>query len=242
MIAVDKIAKRFGGLAVLGNVSFSVAAGEIVGLIGPNGAGKSTLFNILCGIIRADGGEIAFEGRRIERLQPHRICRLGLTKTSQIVRVFAGMSVLENALVGALLHARTVSQARVEGRAALQRVGLAGSEELLASDLALVDRMRLELARALCTRPRMLLIDELMAGLNASEVGTMLDLLRALRDEGITLIVIEHNMGALMRLCDRVLALDAGSIIAEGTPEAVSRDPRVVESYLGEKFARALNS
>ncbi|TAM58062.1 ABC transporter ATP-binding protein [bacterium] len=242
MITVRGIAKHFGGLTVLRDVNFSVAAGEIVGLIGPNGAGKSTLFNILCGIIRANSGEITFEGRRIEHLQPHRICESGLTKTSQIVRVFAGMSVVENALVGALLHARSVAQARAEGLAALKRVGLSGSEERQASDLALVDRMRLELARALCTRPRLLLVDELMAGLNAAEVSAMLELLQSLRDEGITLIVIEHNMAALMRLCDRVLALDTGSIIAQGTPEGVSRDPRVIESYLGEKFARALNS
>jgi branched-chain amino acid transport system ATP-binding protein len=233
------VAKRFGGLSVLRDVSFGVDEGEIVGLIGPNGAGKSTLFNAICGIVRIDAGSITYAGHELTGLAPHRICRLGLTKTSQTVRVFGGMTALENVTAGALLRHAGVRDAREAARAAIARVGLHGDPDRPCDDLTVVERMRLELARTIATQPRVLLIDELMAGLNTSEVDAMLAIVRGLRDEGTTLVVIEHNMGALMRLCDRIVALDLGAIVADGAPEAVARDPRVVQSYLGEKFAHA---
>ncbi|GAC1534705.1 MAG: ABC transporter ATP-binding protein [Candidatus Velthaea sp.] len=242
ILDVRAVGKSFAGLSVLREVTFSVAEGEIVGLIGPNGAGKSTLFNAICGIVRVDRGEIVYDAHDIVRSTPYNICALGLTKTSQTVRVFGGMTVVENVTAGALLRDRSVAPARRSALAAISRVGLHGDPERSCDALTVVDRMRLELARTIATRPRVLLIDELMAGLNPSEVLEMLAILRGLRDDGMTLVVIEHNMNALMRLCDRIIALDLGAIIANGAPEAVARDPRVVESYLGEKFSHALGS
>lgn len=233
MLQLTRVSKHFGGLAVLREVSFTIERGEIVGLIGPNGAGKSTLFNLICGLARPNTGAISFAGRRIDGLPAHRVCALGLAKTSQLVRIFPGMSVADNALVGALLRTRNIRQARSIAMAALERLGLGHAAHLSASELGLVDRMRLELARALCTEPALLLVDELLAGLGPAEVNMTLELLRRLHSQGLTLAIIEHNLGALMRLCGRVLALDASRLIAEGSPEAVSRDPRVVESYLG---------
>lgn len=241
ILAVEGLKKNFGGLAVLRDVTFCVEEHEIVGLIGPNGAGKSTLFNLIAGLLRPSGGTVTFRERRIDGLRAHRICALGLAKTSQLVKVFGSMTILENALVGALLRSRTVAQAKRVARSALERVGLLADAERTAGDLSLVDRMRLELARALCTGPDVLLIDELMPGLNPPEIEQTLTLLRQLCVDGMTLIVIEHNMGALMRLSDRILALDAGTLVAQGSPEHVSRDPRVITSYLGEKFAHALH-
>ncbi len=241
ILAVDALKKNFGGLSVLRDVTFSVEEHEIVGLIGPNGAGKSTLFNLIAGLLRPSGGTVSFREQRIDGLQAHKICALGLAKTSQLVKVFGSMTILENALVGALLRSKTVAEARRAAQSALERVGLLADAVRTAGDLSLVDRMRLELARALCTGPDVLLIDELMPGLNPPEIEQTLTLLRQLRADGMTLIVIEHNMGALMRLSDRILALDAGTLVAQGSPEQVSRDPRVITSYLGEKFAHALH-
>ncbi|GAC1575227.1 MAG: ABC transporter ATP-binding protein [Candidatus Elarobacter sp.] len=242
ILDVRGVAKRFAGLTVLRDVSFAVAEREIVGLIGPNGAGKSTLFNAICGLVRIDAGSVVYDGHDLTGLAPHRICGLGLTKTSQTVRVFGGMTALENVTAGALLRHPNVRDAREAARAAIARVGLLGDPDRPCDALTVVERMRLELARTIATGPRVLLIDELMAGLNASEVDAMLAVVRGLRDEGMTLVVIEHNMGALMRLCDRIVALDLGEIVANGPPDAVARDPRVVQSYLGEKFAHAAGS
>jgi branched-chain amino acid transport system ATP-binding protein len=239
ILDVRSVAKRFGGLSVLRDVSFSVERGEIVGLIGPNGAGKSTLFNVICGLVGLERGTILFGGGEITGFPSYRICRLGLTKTSQTVRIFGGMTVLENVTAGALLHERSVAAAQHRARQAICRVGPHGDEQRSCDELTVVDRMRLELARAIATQPEVLLIDELMAGLNAAEVDDMLEILRGLRAGGMTLVVVEHNMGALMRLCDRIVALDLGAIIADDAPDVVARDPRVVESYLGEKYARA---
>lgn len=238
LLRVAGLRKRFGGLVATDDVSFEVAAGEIVGLIGPNGAGKTTLFNQLAGLIRPDAGRIEVGGVDLTGMAPHRVCGQGVVKTFQNVASFADMTVLENATVGGLARAG-LDEARARGLRALQRVGLAGREHVLAADLSLPEKARLEIARALATGPRLMLLDEAMATLTHHEQREVVDLVRTLRDEGITFLVIEHHMKTIMSMCERVLVLNFGRLIAQGTPAQVSRDPAVISAYLGSSVPEA---
>lgn len=230
------VGKRFGGLQALQDVSFEVQPGEILGLIGPNGAGKTTLFSTLVGLHRADAGTIQLEGRNLVGLKPHRIARLGLTKTFQNVALFMDTDVLDNVVIGALLH-HPLPESRVRALACLERVGLASIAHKRAGDLSFPERARVEVARALSTEPKLLLLDEVMAALNAVEMAEMMDLIRALRADGLTVIVVEHHMKAIMALCDRIVALSFGRLLAVGSPDEIVRHPDVVTAYLGRAYA-----
>jgi branched-chain amino acid transport system ATP-binding protein len=234
ILAISNVSKRFGGLRALDDVSLEVERGEIVGLIGPNGAGKTTLFSALVGLHRIDGGTIRFDGSNVSGLKPHRVAALGLTKTFQNVALFSEMSVLDNVLVGGLLR-HGLASARSAAQSCLERVGLAAIAGKRAADLSFPERARVEVARALATEPKLLLLDEVMAALNAAEKRDMIGLIRALREDGLTLIVIEHHMNTIMSLCDRIAALSFGRLLAEGTPAEIARHPAVVEAYLGRE-------
>jgi branched-chain amino acid transport system ATP-binding protein len=239
LLRVKSVSRRFGGVRALDDISFDMQVGEILGLMGANGAGKTTLFSIIAGNIPPSTGEIWFDEHRIDGLGPHRVSRLGVARTFQIVRPFANMTVLENVTVGALYgRGQTKSQprAREQSMQILDEVGLADRADVLASALTLADRKRLEVARALATEPRLLLLDEVLAGLNATEARDALDLLRQLRkSRSLSIIVIEHVMKALMQLSERIIVLHDGSKVMEGIPAEVANDPRVIKAYLGEK-------
>lgn len=239
ILKVSNIQRRFGGLKAVDDVSFRVAKGDILGLIGPNGAGKTTLFNLLVGLYRSQGGRIELEGRDVSGLRPHQIAALGMTKTFQNVALFPEMTVLDNVLVGGLLR-HDVPRARKLARDSLDRVGLSAIAAKPAVELSFPEQARVELARALCTDPKVFLLDEVMAALNESEMDALLDLIRTLRDEsGITFIVVEHHMRAIMRLCNRILVLSFGQKIAEGSPVEIAANPKVIEVYLGKSMEQA---
>ncbi|MDF1749541.1 MAG: ABC transporter ATP-binding protein [Alphaproteobacteria bacterium] len=237
ILEVSNLTRRFGGLVAVNDVSFVLKPGEIVGLIGPNGAGKTTLFNLLTGIYAPSSGEIALHGKSSAGLKPHKIAARGMTKTFQNVALFMDSSVLDNVVTGGLLK-NSLPEARKKAHAILERVGLAHIADTKAGDLSFPERARIEVARALCTEPDILLLDEVMAALTPAEMEDVITLVRSLRDEGITFVVVEHHMKAVMKLCERLLVLNFGELIADGTPEEIAQNDRVIEAYLGSSFAK----
>src|ERR1700730_15251436 len=234
LLTVEAVTKRFRGLVAVDDVSFAVQPGDIFAVIGPNGAGKTTLFNMIAGVFASDDGRILFEGERIDGRRPDEIARRGIGRTFQIVRPFPALTVEDNVVVGALLRHRDVASARRHALSVLGRLHLIDKRAQLAATLTLPDRKRLEVARALATDPKLLLLDEVMAGLRPTETDRMVAILKQLnRDTGITILLIEHVMRAVMALAGRVLVLHHGAAIAQGSPEAVVRDPAVIASYLG---------
>ena len=236
LLEVDGLSKSFSGLRAASNLTFSVGQGELAALIGPNGAGKTTCFSMIAGVIRPDAGRVHLDGRRVDGLRADQICRAGVGRTFQVVKPFAGLSVLDNVIVGALNTHRTVAEARQAADEVLDLLGLAAKRAHPAASLTLPERKRLEVARALATGPRLLLLDEVMAGLRPTEVDLMVQVLRDLNARrGITILLIEHVMRAVMALARRVIVMHHGEIIAQGTPQEVTSNPAVIESYLGEE-------
>jgi branched-chain amino acid transport system ATP-binding protein len=231
------VSKYFGGLAAVANVDFHIDQGEIVGLIGPNGAGKTTLFNLTSGALPLSSGEIRFKGQKLNGLKPHQICRAGIGRTFQETKVFGNMPVLQNVLVGAFFGSPnriSAADAAREASQALEFVGLSAMAGDSIQDLTLVSQKRVEVARALATKPELLLLDELMAGLNAAEVSEAMELVRKIRNKGITIFMVEHVMKAIMGMCGRIMVLHHGEKIAEGTPQDIAANKTVIEIYLGE--------
>jgi branched-chain amino acid transport system ATP-binding protein len=233
----EGVTKYFGGLAAVSNVDFGVDQGEVVGLIGPNGAGKTTLFNLISGALIPKQGTIRFKGENITGIKPHQICRKGLVRTFQSVKIFPHMPVFENILLGALYgisNGMSSVDAGKEAMALMEFVGLSEAKAIPAKDLILAKQKRLEVARALATKPELLLLDELMAGLNPTEVAEAMELVTKIRGNGTTIFMIEHVMKAIMNVCDRIMVLHHGEKIAEGTPQEIAKSKTVVEVYLGE--------
>ncbi len=242
LLELDGVTKRFGGVAALSKVTCAVEAGEILGIIGPNGAGKTALLNCISGVHHLDSGRVTFAGRQLNGMPPHARARLGIGRTFQVVKPFASMTVRENAAIGALFGS---DQAHLATGPAfewadevLEMVGLAAKAASTVGSLTIPDRKRLEVARAMATRPKLLLLDEVMAGLNPVEVDAALDIVRRIHGSGVTIVLIEHVMRVVVGVCTRAVVLHMGQVLAEGAPQEVLRDSRVIEAYLGEKYAR----
>ncbi len=235
ILQVQNVTKKFGGLVAINDVSMEVNRGEIVGLIGANGAGKTTLFNMIAGAFPPTSGKILFKGTEIQNKKSHEICRLGIGRTYQVVKPFRNLTVLDNVTVGALLHEPNVKLAREKAAAVCEQVGLGSRINTVGGSLGLPELKRMEVARALCTNPEVLLLDEVMAGLNPTESEKAIELVRSIGETNITIVVIEHIMKAIMSLSERIYVLNQGELIAQGTPIEVSNNPEVIKSYLGEK-------
>jgi branched-chain amino acid transport system ATP-binding protein len=237
LLEVRGLTKSFGGLRAVRDVDLDVAAGAIVGLVGPNGAGKTTCFAMIAGFLRPDAGRVAFLGRDVTGGAPHALCAAGMVRTFQITQPFAGLSVAQNVAVGAHLHRAARAEALAHARAIGTRLGLGAYLDRPADSLTVAMRKRLELARALATDPKLLLLDEVMAGLNPSEIAEIVALVQKIREDGVTILMIEHVMQAVMALAERVFVLNQGAVIARGTPREIAADPAVVEAYLGHGAA-----
>lgn len=234
---VRNLVKYFGGLAAVGGVSFEVKQGEIFGLIGPNGSGKTTIFNLVSNYFRPTSGRILFKDQDITGLKTHRICRLGIGRTFQVVKPLGRMSVLDNVIAAAFSRVKSKHDARVLALEALDFCGLAHRRDVLAKSLPIGERKRLEITRAIATQPELLLLDETAAGLNPSELDAAIDLILKIREKGVTIIIVEHIMKVIMTISDRIHAINFGQTIAQGTPHEVANDPAVIEAYLGEEYA-----
>jgi ABC-type branched-subunit amino acid transport system ATPase component len=237
ILTVSNLSKSFGGLRAVSDASFEVAGGEILGIIGPNGAGKTTLFNMLNGFVQPDAGEVAFTGQRLTGLKPNRICRLGIGRTFQVVRAFPRLSVLNNVIIGAYASTATDADAFAAAHKALDQVALSERADILAASLTNRELRLMELARALAGRPRLLLMDEPLAGLAGPEIENLLSVIRSLAAQGITIVIIEHTMRAMMRLAERFVVLDHGRVLTTGHPSEIIKDASVIEAYLGHKWA-----
>ncbi len=240
MLEVRGLSKLFGGVTAVNDVSLSVDDGRIVSLVGPNGAGKTTLFAMVAGFLKPDGGSVHFEGQDITGLKPHRICARGMVRTFQITQPFATLSTLENIMVGAYRNTADPGEASARATAVAERVGMGAMLQQSAEGLTVAGRKRLELARALATEPRLLLLDEVIAGLNPAEIDEIVEVIKGIRDSGVTIFLIEHVMKAVMSLSDYTYVLNDGVLIAEGTPSEIARNPDVVEAYLGHGAAERM--
>lgn len=238
-LEINNVSKHFGGLKAVDQVSLSIEKGQIYGLIGPNGAGKSTLFNCVAGAYPPTIGDVVFNGEHITGMKPWDICKKKIARTFQIVKPFQTKSVLYNVMVGAFVRSTNPSEVRDMALDALERLHLADKKDILSKNLTIADRKRLEIARAIATDPELLLLDECMAGLRPNEVDEVLDLIRSIRDSGVTIFMIEHIMRAIMNLSDQITVIHFGKKIMEGTPEEVSKDERVIKAYLGESYGAA---
>ena len=236
ILEIKDLTKRFGGLVANDKVALSIDEGEIVGLIGPNGAGKTTLFNCIAGFYNPDEGSIHFRGKNIAGYSPEQVCQEGIARTFQIVRVFKGMTVMDNVMVGAYLRTKNSTEARKHALEVLSFTGLLPKMGLLASALTISDKKRLELARALATKPNLLMLDEAMAGLNPAECQEAVELVRKINSQGITILMVEHVMEIIMPISQRIVALDYGKKIDDDIPEKVCKNPEVIKAYLGEKY------
>ena len=239
LLDVQSVSKRFGGLQALSSVAFTVGAGEIVGLIGPNGAGKTTLFNVVTGVYPPDGGRVVFGGEDVTGAAPHRLCKLGAARTFQVSKPFAALTVLQTVRIGALNRIPDMAGATVKALEVLELMGLAGKRDEPGRSLTVMERKRLEMARALATQPSLLLLDEVAAGLRPSEIQDMIALVRSIAAGGVSVLIIEHVLEAVMRLSARIVVLNHGEVIAQGRPDELVNDARVIDAYLGEAYSLA---
>jgi branched-chain amino acid transport system ATP-binding protein len=236
LLRVEQLCKSFGGLKAVDGVTFELNRGEILGLLGPNGAGKTTAFNLIAGFHRADEGRVILDGREVNGLAPSEICRAGIARTFQLSRPFGGLSALENVMVGAFARQTSTNQARRVAQEMLDFLGLSDRAHMDAADLTAFDKRKVELGRALATKPQLLLMDEVVAGATPSEAQEMVTLVRKVRDRGVTVLIVEHVMKVIMGLSDRVIVMDQGRLIANDSPQAVVKDPRVLTAYFGEGY------